>query len=147
MKTFSPKPSDITREWHIIDAATAPLGRLSTQVATLLTGKGKPTYAPHLDSGDFVVIINADSLVVTGNKAKDKMYYHHSGFPGGLRERTLTEQKNLDSSQIIIASVKGMLPKNKLQAERLKRLKVYSGAEHPHAGQQPKEFQVNGAKK
>ena len=141
-KTFSPKPADITRAWHLIDASKMPLGRLSTQVATLLTGKHKPTYSPHMDSGDFVVIINSDALVVTGNKEEDKIYYRHSGYPGGIKQRTLTEQRGIDSTKVIKTSIKGMLPKNKLQADRLLRLKVYPGAEHPHAGQQPKEFGV-----
>lgn len=146
MKTFSAKPSDVTREWYVIDASDAPLGRIATQVATLLTGKGKPQFTHHIDCGDFVVIINSDKLVVTGNKLKDKMYYRHSGYPGGLREASLADKMEKDSTQVIIHAVRGMLPVNKLRDERLKRLKVYAGSEHTHAPQKPKTLSLKEGK-
>lgn len=137
-KTYSAKPSDVTRNWWVVDASEAPLGRLSTKIATLLTGKGKPQFTHHIDCGDFVVVINADKLIVTGNTAEtDKMYYHHSGFPGGLTETSLAQQRVKDPTLIIEKAVRGMLPVNKLRPERLKRLKVYSGSEHTHAAQKP----------
>ena len=137
-KTYSAKPSDVTRNWWVVDASEAPLGRLSTKIATLLTGKEKPQFTHHIDCGDFVVVINADKLIVTGNTAEtDKMYYHHSGFPGGLTETSLAQQRVKDPTLIIEKAVRGMLPVNKLRPERLKRLKVYSGSEHTHAAQKP----------
>ncbi len=143
MKTYSPKPTDIDRKWYIIDAKSATLGRISTEIATLLTGKSKPTYAPHLDSGDFVIVINAKETVVTGNKEEGKIYYRHTGFPGGIRQRTLAEQRDIDATEIIRHAVKGMLPKNKLVDARLARLKIYEGSEHPHAPQQPEEWKAS----
>ena len=142
MKTYSAKPSEVTRAWYVIDAAEAPLGRLSTKVATLLTGKGKPMFTNHIDCGDFVVVINADNLVVTGNKMADKMYYRHSQYPGSLKEATLAEKMAKDSTEVIRLSVKGMLPKNKLMDDRLKRLKIYKGAEHNHEAQKPTKVEV-----
>ncbi len=142
MKTYSPKPADISRTWYIVDASTAPLGRLATTIATMLTGKHKPTYAPHLDSGDYIVVINAADVQVTGNKLTDKVYYRHSGYPGGIKSRTLNEQQIKDSTEVIRKAVRGMLPKNKLLDERLKRLKVYAGSEHPHDPQQPKVLEI-----
>jgi large subunit ribosomal protein L13 len=142
MKTYSAKPSDITRKWYVIDASEAPLGRVSTKVATLLTGKGKPEFTSHIDCGDFVVVINADSLVTTGQKNTDKVYYRHSGFPGGIKSRTLQEQKDIDSTEVIVHAVRGMLPVNKLRDGRLKRLKVYAGAEHNHTAQQPTPLSI-----
>jgi large subunit ribosomal protein L13 len=137
-KTYSAKPSDVTRNWWVVDASEAPLGRLSTKIATLLTGKEKPQFTHHIDCGDFVVVINADKLIVTGNTAEtDKMYYHHSGFPGGLTETSLAQQRVKDPTLIIEKAVRGMLPVNKLRPERLKRLKVYAGSEHTHAAQKP----------
>lgn len=141
-KTFSLKPADISRAWVVVDAAEIPLGRLSTVVASRLIGKYKPTYTPHVDNGDYVIVINADSLVVTGDKETAKTYYHHSGFPGGLKERSLKEQRVLGSSKIIEKAVKGMLPKNKLASERLARLRVFGGAEHTHNAQQPVKLEV-----
>lgn len=146
MKTYSAKPTDVTRKWYVIDASTAPLGRLSTVVASLLLGKGKPQFTKHIDVGDYVVIINAKDLVVTGNKAETIKYYHHSQHPGGLRERTLRQQLELDPTKIIQHSVRGMLPVNKLRDERLKRLKIYSGAEHNHTAQKPEVLELRGAK-
>lgn len=141
-KTFSLKPADIKRTWVIVDAAEIPLGRLSTVIASRLIGKYKPTYTPHVDDGDYVIVINADSLVVTGDKETTKTYYRHSGFPGGLKERSLKEQRELGSSKIIEKAVKGMLPKNKLAPERLARLRVFGGAEHTHNAQQPVKLEV-----
>lgn len=140
MKTFSAKPKDISRQWYLLDASKQPLGRLSTVAASLLLGKGKPTVTPHIDGGDFVVIINADKLKVTGQKITDKDYYRHSGFPGGLYKRTLAEQQERDSTKVIEHAVRGMLPVNKLRKARLARLSVYPGPEHKHAGQNPIEY-------
>ena len=140
MKTYSQKASEIKREWWVIDASTMPLGKLSVIIADKLMGKSKITYTPHIDNGDYVVVINARNIVVTGDKKLQKKYYHHSGFPGGLRELRLEEVIEKDPSKAIEAAVKGMLPKNKLSAERLKRLRVFEGAEHTHAAQNPKEI-------
>lgn len=136
-KTYSAKPTDVTRAWYIVDAADAPLGRVATQVATLLTGKGKPQFTKHIDCGDYVIVINAQNLRVTGDKAASKKYYHHSGYSGGLRTRTLSEQLQLDVTKVIEHAVRGMLPVNKLRDERLSRLKIYATAEHKHEAQQP----------
>ncbi len=141
-KSFSAKPTDVVRKWYVIDAAEAPLGRLSTKIATLLTGKGKPMFTRHIDCGDYVVVINAANLVATGTKLEDKMYYRHSGYPGNLHEATLKEKMSKDASDVIRLAVKGMLPKNKLVDERLKRLKIYNGAEHAHAPQTPERISV-----
>lgn len=141
-KTYSQKPSEITREWHLIDATELPLGRLSTIIATLLIGKGKPTYTPHMDAGDYVVVINAKDVPVTGDKELQKIYYRHSGFPGGIKDARLEEVREKFPERIIEASVKGMLPKNKLQADRMARLKVFAGAEHAHTAQTPKKVEV-----
>lgn len=141
-KTYSAKPTDVVRKWYVIDASEATLGRLSTQIATLLTGKGKPMFTSHIDCGDFVVVVNADNLLVTGQKAEDKMYYRHSGYPGNLKEATLKEKQSKKSGEVIRLAVKGMLPKNKLVDERLKRLKIYAGMEHPHAPQAPEKVKV-----
>jgi large subunit ribosomal protein L13 len=141
-KTFSAKPTDVERKWYVIDAADAPLGRISTKVATLLTGKGKTQFTKHIDCGDFVIVINADNLVVTGDKMEKKMYYKHSGYPGGLKELQLKEKMAKDSTQPIIKAVRGMLPVNKLRDPRLARLKVYSGSEHNHAAQKPEKISL-----
>lgn len=141
-KTFSQKPADVTRRWILIDAKDATLGRVSTAIAKYLIGKYKPTYTPHVDGGDYVVVINSDELVVTGEKETDKMYYRHSGFPGGLKEAQLKELREKDSSKIIEAAVKGMLPKNKLAADRLARLRIFPGSEHNHAAQKPEKVEV-----
>jgi len=146
MKTYSAKPTDVERKWYVIDAAEAPLGRLSTQIATLLTGKGKPQFTKHIDCGDYVIVINTDNLVVTGNKMEDKMYYRHSGFPGGLREFQLKEKMAKDSTEVIFKAVRGMLPVNKLRPGRLDRLKIYAGSEHNHEAQKPKAFSVKEGK-
>lgn len=142
VKTYSAKPSDVTRVWYVLDAAEAPLGRVATRAATLLLGKGKPMFTTHIDTGDFVIIINAANTVVTGKKAQDKMYYKHSGFPGGLRERTFTEEMEKDPTSAIFQAVRGMLPVNKLRDARLERLKIYAGSEHKHEAQKPKAIPV-----
>ena len=142
MKTYSQKPSEISRRWVIFDASEAPLGRLATQIATHLTGKYKPTYTPHMDGGDYVIVINASKAAVTGHKETDKIYYHHSGFPGGIKDATLAEVRQKFPERIIEEAVKGMLPKNKLQAERMKRLRVFAGAEHAHTAQTPEKVEV-----
>ena len=137
MKTYSQKQAEIKREWWVIDAASMPLGKLAVIVADKLMGKSKVTYTPHIDNGDYVVVTNAKNLVVTGDKMLQKKYYHHSGFPGGLRELRLEEIVEKDPSEAVKAAVKGMLPKNKLSAERMKRLRVFEGAEHDHVAQNP----------
>lgn len=137
MKTYSAKPSEVTRKWYAIDASEAPVGRIATKIATLLTGKGKPMFTSHIDCGDFVVVVNSDMAVFTGQKEENKKYYRHSGFPGGIKDRTVREQRELDSTALIEKAVYGMLPVNKLRAERMKRLKIYAGAEHNHAAQKP----------
>lgn len=142
MKTYSAKPSEVTRTWFLVDASEAPLGRVATEVAQHLIGKKKPMFTQHIDCGDHVIVINADKLVVTGNKLQDKKYYRHSQYPGSLKTTTLQEQIDKDSTAVIVAAVRGMLPKNKLITERLKRLKVYAGNEHKHAAQQPKKVSV-----
>lgn len=141
-KTFSQKPADVSRRWILIDAASAPLGRVSTEIAKYLIGKYKPTYTPHVDGGDYVVVINAKDAVVTGDKETGKVYYRHSGFPGGIKDATLAEVRGKFPERIIEHSVKGMIPKNKLAAERLKRLKIYAGPEHAHAAQTPEKVEV-----
>ena len=140
MKTYSQKGSEIKREWWVIDASSMPLGKLAIVIADKLMGKSKVTYTPHIDNGDYVVVTNAKNLVVTGNKMVDKKYYRHSGYPGGIKELKLEEVIEKDASRAIREAVKGMLPKNKLAAERLKRLRVFDGAEHAHVAQNPKEI-------
>ena len=141
-KTFSQKPADVTRRWVLIDAKDATLGRISTAIAKYLIGKYKPTYTPHVDGGDYVVVINAKELVVTGAKETDKMYYRHSGFPGGLKEAQLKALREKSPESIIEEAVKGMLPKNKLSPERMARLRIFSGAEHDHTAQKPEKVEV-----
>ena len=140
MKTYSQKGSEIKRDWWLIDASTMPLGQLAVIIADKLMGKSKVTYTPHIDNGDYVVVINAAKVVVTGNKMTQKIYYRHSGYPGGLTELKLEEVLEKDPRMVIQKAVKGMLPKNKLAADRLKRLKVFPGAEHAHVAQNPKEI-------
>ena len=140
MKTYSQKSSEINREWWIIDASTLPLGKLAVVIADKLHGKSKVTYTPHTDNGDYVVVINAKNLKVTGDKMTDKHYYRHSSFPGGLTDLTLAEIIEKDPTVAIEEAVRGMLPKNKLQADRLGRLRVFPGAEHAHTAQTPKEI-------
>ena len=141
-KTFSQKPAEVTRRWVLIDAADAPLGRVATTIAKHLIGKYKPTYTPHVDGGDYVVVINAANLVVTGNKETDKVYYRHSGFPGGIKDARLEEVREKFPERIIENAVKGMLPKNKLSADRMARLRIFPGAEHDHTAQTPEKVEV-----
>ena len=141
-KTFSQKTADVTREWFIIDASSAPLGRVATTIAKYLIGKYKPTYTPHVDAGDYVVVINAEKVVVTGNKEIGKIYYRHSGFPGGITDATLKEVRQKFPERIIQEAVKGMVPRNKLAAGRLARMKVFVGEEHAHTAQTPKKVEV-----
>ena len=146
MKTYSQKPTEVQRSWYLIDAASAPLGRVATTAASLLLGKGKPTVTPHTDGGDFVIIINAEKLVTTGNKTDKKIYYRHSGYPGGIYQRTLGEEQQNDPTSALHTAIRGMLPSNKLRPGRLERLKVYAGAEHNHNAQKPKTVSVKGIK-
>ena len=148
MRTYSPKAGEVTRNWHVIDAKDIVLGRLATHAANLLRGKHKPQYAPHVDTGDFVIVINAEKVALTGNKRDAKLDYRHSGRPGGLKSRTYGEV--LDGARperIIEKAVKGMLPHNKMGAKQIRKLKVYAGAEHPHSAQQPKTLEIQGAAK
>ena len=142
MPTYSPKPGEITRAWHVIDATDVVLGRLATHAATLLRGKHKPTYAPHMDTGDFVVIVNAEKIAVSGTKRDDKFVYRHSGFPGGLKQRSVGEMIEKHPDRLVEKAVKGMLPKNRLGRAMGKKLKVYAGPEHPHAAQKPAAFEI-----
>ena len=138
MKTYSAKPGEIEREWYIVDAEGQTLGRLATQIADRLRGKGKAAYTPHVDTGDFVVVVNAEKIHVTGNKLEDKKYYKHSGYPGGLRTRSLREQLDRRPTEVLRAAVKGMLPRTRLGRAQLTKLKIYAGPEHPHEAQAPK---------
>ena len=140
MRTFTPKASDATRQWHVIDATDVVLGRLASQAATLLRGKHKPTFAPHVDMVDFVIIINAEKVALTGAKAQQKRAYRHSGFPGGLSSLTYAELLDKDPRRAVEKAVRGMLPKNSLARQQLSKLKVYSGPSHPHAAQKPVPF-------
>lgn len=142
MRTYSPKPADITRTWHVIDAENIVLGRLAVEAATLLRGKHKPIYAPHMDTGDFVIIVNAEKVSLSGKKRTDKLTYRHSGYPGGLTATPIGEILEKDARKAIENAVWGMLPKNKLGRVQLTKLKVYSGPEHPHAAQQPAAFEI-----
>ena len=146
MNTYSAKPTDVTRKWYVVDASEAPLGRVATQIATLLTGKRKPMFTKHIDCGDYVVVINADKAYVTGNKLDTKNYYRHSGFPGGLTETDMRTVMEKDSTQVVFAAVRGMLPVNKLRDGRLDRLKIYKGAEHNHDAQKPEAISVKEGK-
>jgi large subunit ribosomal protein L13 len=142
VRTYSPKPADVTREWHVIDAEDVVLGRLAVQAATLLRGKHKPTFAPHVDGGDFVVVVNAAKVAVSGNKRTDKLVYRHSGYPGGLSATPIGDILESDPRKVVEKAVWGMLPKNRLGRKMLRKLKVYAGPEHPHSAQQPKPFEI-----
>ena len=142
MKTYSAKASDVEQAWWVVNAEGKTLGRMATQIATILRGKHKPIYTPNVDTGDYVIVVNAEKIHVTGQKLDQKIYYRHSGYPGGLRERTLREQLDRFPDRPITAAVKGMLPKSKLGRAMLKKLKVYSGPEHPHAAQKPQILEV-----
>ena len=141
-KTYSVKPTEVTRKWVLIDASEHSLGHVASTIAHYLIGKYKPTYTAHIDGGDYVVVINSDQLKVAGAKETDKIYYRHSGFPGGISSRTLKEVREIDSTRIVWEAVKGMLPKNKLVDGRQARLKIYKGSEHPHAPQSPEKVEV-----
>ena len=145
-KTYTPKPADVEREWFVVDAEGVPLGRLASEVAQLLRGKHKPTFAPHVDGGDHVIVVNADKVAVTSNKSKSKIYYRHSGYPGGLKAESFERLRERRPEVIVERAVKGMLPKNKLGRQIGKKLKVYAGGEHPHQAQQPKPYTL-GSKK
>ncbi len=142
MRTFSPKDSDITRQWHVIDASDVVLGRLASQAAVLLRGKHKPIFAPHVDTGDFVIVINADKIALTGNKLEQKRAYRHSGYPGGLRAVGYAELMEKHPERAVEKAVRGMLPKNSLGRRTLRKLKVYAGPDHPHQAQQPVPFEI-----
>jgi len=146
-KTYSIKKSEITRNWYVIDAADATLGRISTVAASLLIGKGKPSFTPHMDGGDYVIIVNAVNMVVSGNKATDKQYYRHSGFPGGITKRNLSEVMEADPTKAIRLSIRGMLPVNKLRDGRLERLKIYADLEHNHSAQKPQKIELKKVSK
>ncbi|MBU1002004.1 MAG: 50S ribosomal protein L13 [Proteobacteria bacterium] len=140
MKTYTPKEGEVARDWYVVDAEDKILGRLATEITTRLRGKHKPEFAPHTDVGDFIVVINAEKIKVTGNKLEAKKYYSHSGYPGGLREITLKDLLATKPEMVLEKAVRGMLPKNKIGRAQLKKLKVYAGTDHPHAAQNPKEL-------
>ncbi len=142
MKTYSAKPGEVTREWYLVDAEGKTLGRLATQIADTLRGKRKPQYTPHVDTGDFVIVVNAEKIQVTGNKLDQKRYYRHSGYPGGLRSRTLREQLDRRPTEVLRVAVKGMLPKNRLARQQITKLKIYAGPEHPHEAQNPRPLET-----
>ena len=142
MKTYNAKPGEISRDWYVVDAEGKTLGRLATQIADTLRGKRKPQYTPHIDTGDFVVVVNAEKIQVTGSKLDQKRYYRHSGYPGGLKSRTLREQLERRPTEVIRTAVKGMLPKNRLARQQLTKLKVYAGPEHPHVSQNPQPLNL-----
>jgi len=147
MKTFSAKPLEVTRNWYVIDAENAILGRLAVEVADILRGKNKPQYTPNVDTGDFVVVINADKIKVSGNKETDKLYRRHSGFPGGFKEFNFKAMMDISPERVIEKAVRGMLPHNTLGDEQFQKLKVYVGPEHPHAAQKPVAYQLKGENK
>jgi len=143
MKTYVATPANRERDWYVVDAEGKTLGRLATQIADALRGKRKPDYTPHCDTGDFVVVVNAEKVRVTGNKIDDKVYYRHSGYPGGIRSRTLGEMLDRHPEEVIRKAVKGMLPRNRLGRQQLRKLKIYAGPQHPHEAQKPKQMEVN----
>lgn len=143
MRTYTPKPGEIERSWHVIDATDVVLGRLASQTARLLRGKHKPTFAPHIDTGDFVIIINADKVALTGNKVEQKKAYHHSGFPGGLRSTSYVELLEKNPTRAVEKAIRGMLPKNALARQQIHKLKVYAGPEHPHQAQRPVPYEIS----
>ncbi|HSG79979.1 MAG TPA: 50S ribosomal protein L13 [Acidimicrobiia bacterium] len=142
-KTYTPRAADIERSWWVVDATDLPLGRLASEVAKILRGKHKPTFAPHMDGGDYVVVINAEKIAVTGGKAAQKMYYRHSGYPGGLSESGFEEMRAKHPERIVERAVRGMLPKNRLGRAIYRKLKVYAGQDHPHTGQQPQVLDID----
>ena len=142
MKTWNAKPGEIDRLWYVVDAEGKTLGRLATQIADTLRGKGKPEYTPHVDTGDFVVVVNAEKIAVTGNKLDDKMYHRHSGYPGGLKSRPLRDELERRPTEVLRKAVKGMLPRNRLARTQIGKLKIYAGPEHPHEAQAPRQLEV-----
>jgi large subunit ribosomal protein L13 len=142
MKTYVATPKDRQRDWYVVDAEGKTLGRLATQLADALRGKRKPEYTPHVDTGDFVVVVNAEKVAVTGDKLEKKLYWRHSGYPGGIRSRSLGEQLKRRPEEVIRRAVRGMLPRNRLGRAQLRKLKIYAGPEHPHAAQQPKQLEI-----
>ena len=140
MKTWNAKTDEIERRWYVVDAEGQTLGRLATRIADTLRGKRKPEYTPHVDTGDFVVVVNAEKIAVTGKKREEKIYYRHSGYPGGLRERTLGEELERRPTEVLRKAVKGMLPRNRLARQQINKLKIYAGPEHPHVAQNPKDL-------
>ena len=142
MRTYTAKPGEVERRWYVVDADGQTLGRLATRIADTLRGKGKAQYTPHVDTGDFVVVVNAEKVLVTGNKLDQKRYYRHSGYPGGLRSRTLREQLERRPTEVIRKAVKGMLPRNRLARQQINKLKIYAGPEHPHEAQAPQPLEV-----
>ena len=142
MKTWNAKPGEIERRWYLVDAEGQTLGRLATQIADTLRGKRKPQYTPHVDTGDFVVVVNAEKIAVTGTKLDDKLYYRHSGYPGGLRSRPLRDELERRPTEVIRKAVKGMLPRNRLARQQLTKLKVYAGPQHPHEAQAPQALEL-----
>jgi len=145
VRTYSPKPGDITRQWYVIDATDVVLGRLATQIATLLRGKHKPIFAPHVDAGDYVIVVNAGKVALTGNKRRDKLAYRHSGYPGGLRQIGYGVLLSTRPERAVHKAVRGMLPHNRLSRKVIRKLKVYAGPAHPHAAQQPEPFEIKQA--
>ncbi len=145
-RTFTPTPADIERTWYVVDATDAPLGRLASEIAKILRGKHKPTFAPHVDGGDFVIVVNAAKIRVSGNKETDKVYYRHSGYPGGLRAEALGEVRRKYPERLVESAVRGMLPKNKLGRKIIKKLKVYGGPDHPHGAQSPEPLEISYGK-
>jgi large subunit ribosomal protein L13 len=144
MKTWNAKPGELERRWFLVDAEGRTLGRLATEIADTLRGKRKPQYTPHVDTGDFVIVVNADKVAVTGKKLDDKIYYRHSGYPGGLKQRTLREELDRRPTEVIRKAVRGMLPRNRLGRAQLRKLKVYAGPEHPHEAQRPEPLGSKG---
>jgi large subunit ribosomal protein L13 len=142
VKTWNAKPGEVTRRWYVVDAEGRTLGRLATQIADTLRGKGKPQYTPHVDTGDFVVVVNAEKVAVTGSKLDNKRYYRHSGYPGGLRSRSLREELERRPTEVLRRAVKGMLPRNRLGRAQLRKLRIYAGPEHPHEAQAPEPLEV-----
>jgi large subunit ribosomal protein L13 len=142
MKTWNAKPGEVDRRWYVVDAEGQTLGRLATRIADTLRGKNKPQYTPHVDTGDFVIVVNAEKIAVTGKKLDEKRYYRHSGYPGGLRSRTLREQLDRQPTEVIRKAVKGMLPRNRLARAQITKLKVYAGPEHPHSAQAPEPLKL-----
>ena len=145
MKTFSAKPETVQRDWYVVDAEGKTLGRLAVEIARRLRGKHKAEYTPHVDTGDYIVVINAEKVAVTGNKAKDKMYHHHTGFPGGIKSISFEKQIDKAPARVIEAAVKGMLPKGPLGRKMFRKLKVYAGGQHPHRAQNPQPLEIPGA--